>query len=65
MANKREVYQISLTRPHGVGVTEMKNYIENAISSWSRGGDPDDPKWDIGFFPIKVKRVIESKEKKQ
>ena len=55
----KEQYIVTLTRPEGMGVREMNDYIVSAVSQWSRGGDPMDPAWQIGDYPVKCKRKKE------
>lgn len=57
MANKREVYQINLTRPHGVTVGEMKLFLEQAIKSEAARHEISNPHSDIGYFPIKITKI--------
>lgn len=54
---KAEQYVVTLTRPAGVSVAEMKAYIETAVASWAGGGDPDDPIFEIGQQRIKVTKA--------
>lgn len=37
----RELYIVSIKRPHGVSKAEMREYMKGAIASWSGGGCPD------------------------
>ena len=40
--SKREDYRVSLVRPDGVTVAEMREYIEDAVASMKGGGNPDE-----------------------
>lgn len=42
----REFYIVSVDRPEGVTVAEMKNYIQTAVSRWSSGYNPKHPLFD-------------------
>lgn len=37
---RRERYIVELIRPEGVSVAEMKEYIDNAVSSWCGQFEP-------------------------
>jgi len=41
--NKPEEFVVRVTRPEGVGVTEMKWYIEEAVAIWCKSGNPEEP----------------------
>lgn len=53
----KERFVVKCTRPHGVTVKQMQDYIKLAVTMWSRGGNPMDPIWEVGDYPIVVKRV--------
>lgn len=58
MAKKTEErYVVTCTRPEGVSISEMNEYIKSAVRCWSRGGDPMAPLWEVGDHPVKVKRM--------
>lgn len=38
----KEQYLLTIDRPDGVLVSEMSEYIKEAISIWAQGGHPDD-----------------------
>lgn len=48
---------LTIERPKGVTKANIKAYVQYAIRCMSRGGDPEDPLWDIGDYPIKVWEV--------
>lgn len=52
---RRERYEIELVRPEGVGKLEMRDYIREAVASWRGQYMPDDPRFDIGSDPIRVR----------
>lgn len=63
MADKVETYLVTLTRPDGMTVADMKNYLATAAGAWCRGGSPEWPEWEIAEHPIKVKRLTTRDEK--
>lgn len=52
----REKYVVTVTRPAGVSITEMRNYIREAVDMWGGQFHPDDPMF-YGQAPVTVVRV--------
>lgn len=40
--------------------TEVRDYIADAIKSWSRGGDPESPLWHIADGHVTVRPIKEA-----
>jgi len=58
----KETYTVTVNRPKGVSVADMKNYIDDALNNWwgqlrppgGYGPDDDgDPLWGLKFEQIK------------
>lgn len=48
---------VTLEIPRGVTVSEMKNYIEDAVACWKGGGDPEGALFDLDGDSVKVVAV--------
>lgn len=53
--DRREIYEVTVTRPEGVSVAEMKEYIRDAVHSWGSQFRPDSPLF-YKHRPVKVRR---------
>ena len=53
----KEQYIITLNRPRGVSISEMKTYIADAVETWANGGDPDSPLFNFKENVLSVKRL--------
>lgn len=54
-----EKYIIEVNRPAGVSKKELIAYMEEAVSLWCRGGNPEDPLWDLYDNDLKIKSFKE------
>lgn len=54
----REKYIVTVTRPEGVSITEMRDYIREAVDMWGGQLHPDDPMF-YGQAPVTVVRLKE------
>lgn len=57
----KETYQVTVDRPAGVSVKEMREYIREAVHRWGGAYHPEDPLF--GLKPPAVKRVAPEKQK--
>lgn len=58
MADHVETYSVTLTRPDGMTVNDMKRHIREAIEMWSVQQGPSALEWPIGaLHSITVKRI--------
>lgn len=53
---RRETYLVTVTRPEGVSIREMKEYLRHAVDNWARGGNPESPLFGNAVRPIKVRK---------
>jgi len=53
----KEQYVITLNRPPGVSITQMKTYISEAVRTWGGQYHPDDPMFGFHENVHSVKRV--------
>ena len=57
MKDRLATYEVTVVVPNGYSLKDMRRYLEDAISCWSGGYDPDDPLF--GHFDddtLKIKR---------
>lgn len=54
----KEQYIITLHRPHGVSVGEMRSYIRDAVESWTNGVDPKSPLFNLKDNVRSIKRTV-------
>lgn len=54
---KRESYIVTLVRPKGVTKKEMRQYIEDAVSCWKGGSDPDGALYELDGMSVKVRSM--------
>ena len=52
---RRETFEVTISRPQGVLLLDIKQYITDAIKGWSGAYDPDDPRH--GIVVKKIKRI--------
>lgn len=61
MAKKIRKFIVELEVPALVTIPEMCSYIEEAVSTWVGGMDPEDPMQELDRENIKVKLLREPK----
>lgn len=54
----KEVYEVKVDRPDGVGVKEMASYILSAVSCWRGQYHPDEPIRQKKRIVISIKRKV-------
>lgn len=59
-----EKYVVTLERPSGVTKTEMKAYIEEAVSAWNGSFRPEDPLFDLDRDSVHVTSLRATDERK-
>jgi hypothetical protein len=47
-------FLVSVNVPDGVGVREMRAYLREAVVTWAKGGDPENPLFDLRDRDVKV-----------
>lgn len=56
LREKKETFEITISRPHGVLLLDIKKYVKDAVQGWSGGYPPDDPRQGIRVTTIKRKQ---------
>lgn len=46
-------FVVEVTAPRELRATQVAHYIDNAVTQWSKGGDPDDPLWNVKVTAVK------------
>lgn len=59
----KETYTIKVTRPPGVSVQDMKDYLKEAAGGWKGQFSPEDPRFDIKVGFVSRMRVEEENGK--
>ena len=49
-------FVVSLDRPHGASISDLKDYIEEWVACGKGSRHPDDPIFDLDGDSVKVKR---------
>ena len=53
----KEQYVLTLNRPRGISISEMKSYIADSVGSWANGGHPESPLFNFKKNLLSVKRA--------
>lgn len=60
----KKSFVVSLEIPDGVSVTEMREYIRDAVGWWCKGTNPEYPIFDLDANKVRVK-VLKTDSRKR